>query len=100
MTKFFLKILVFRIFLFIHSSIIIICGGFATLDVVTAVAVEDVVIAVEFDANIVDATPPATTVGVEVSLVSNFSSNLSLVVGNVCAANCHFDGNVGSPTRW
>lgn len=76
-----------------HSSIIIICGGFATL--VDAVAP----VVINGDDVRVGAVP---AIIVDVSVVVTFlisSLRLSFVVGNVCAANCHFDESVGSPTR-
>lgn len=81
---------------FIHSSIIIICGGFATL---VAAAAED-----DDNAEVGVAINVAEVVG---SVVFNScSSFLSLdvavvvvVAGNVCAANCHFGAIVGSGTR-
>ena len=85
---------------FIHSSIIIICGGFATL-VTAALMVADGR-TVDAPNVVVDAPEPTTEAVVSVVFIS-FSSFLSLVVvvvdGNVCAANCHFDAAVGSGTR-
>lgn len=75
-----------------HSSIIIICGGFATfvVNVVAAAA----------DANVGDM---AAAIGDSVDAVVEsvlFSSVFRLSsFGNVCAANCHFEDTDGSPTR-
>ena len=85
---------------FIHSSIIIICGGFATLVTAALMGADGITVDA---ANVVVADAPEPTIEAVVSVVfSSFSSFLSLVVvvdGNVCAANCHFDAAVGSGTR-
>lgn len=77
--------------LFVHSSIIIICGGFATLVAAKGEVAETGVA--------IDVTELADDAGLVSVVLTSFSSFISFVAGNVCAANCHFEATVGSGTR-
>ena len=83
-------------------SIVIICGGIATVDLLASVVFVVVVIIFGMSAIVVDscgdgvtvATAAATTTGL-IDVISKVDL-LSFDFCGVCAANCHFEG---SPTR-